>query len=129
MPTYEYRCRECGHVSAVYQSISSYCRAPVVPDCPQHQGNAMERMLSVVPGMNVLAGDRHYDGQRTLDGVDISTRTKHRQYMKERGLTTADDYTQTWAKAQKEREARRTGNFTDQDLRKTIAEVVPQFDK
>lgn len=52
----------------------------------------------------VLWGDRNYDGAQTTDGVDISTRTKHRAYMKATGLTLADDYKESWAKAQEQRE-------------------------
>lgn len=51
-----------------------------------------------------LWGDRSYDGLRAPDGTDISTRTKHREYMKAKGLTTTDDYKETWAKAKESRE-------------------------
>lgn len=52
---------------------------------------------------NALWGDRHYDGQRTQEGVDISTRTKHREYMRRNGLAHADDYRETWRKAEAQR--------------------------
>lgn len=85
-------------------------------------------MLSVVPAMsglaNALAGDRHYDGLRASDGTDISSRTKHREYMKRHGLTTADDFKDTWAKAQREREEYRMGSRVDSELRKEITEQV-----
>lgn len=51
-----------------------------------------------------LWGDRHYDGLRTTDGVDISSRKKHREYMKRTGLTTADDFKSSWDKAKRDRE-------------------------
>ncbi len=51
-----------------------------------------------------LWGDRHYDGLRATDGADIGSRKKHREYMKRTGLTTADDFSQTWAKAKEQRE-------------------------
>lgn len=51
-----------------------------------------------------LWGDRHYDGLRATDGADISSRKKHREYMKRTGLTTADDFKDTWAKAKEQRE-------------------------
>ena len=54
---------------------------------------------------NRVHGDLHYTDMRTTEGVDISTRTKHREYMKRTGLTTADDYTQTWADAKQKRDA------------------------
>lgn len=58
---------------------------------------------------NPLAGDRHYDGLRATDGADISTRSKHREYMRAKNLTTIDDFTETWKKAEKEREKLFTG--------------------
>jgi hypothetical protein len=73
-------------------------------------------MIEVTPGyrppgkkgalnhLGGLWGDRHYDGLRTTEGVDISSRKKHREYMKRTGLTTADDFSQTWAKAKEQRE-------------------------
>lgn len=88
----------------------------------------MERRLSVVPAMsglaNALAGDRHYDGLRATDGTDISTRTKHREYMKRNGLAMASDFKNTWASSQKEREALRTGTLKDAELRADITRQV-----
>ena len=36
--------------------------------------------------------DRFYEGTKTVDGVDIGSRRKHRQYMKDRGLAPMDDF-------------------------------------
>lgn len=55
-------------------------------------------------GRGALWNDRHYDGVRATDGTDISTRKKHREYMKANNLTTTDDFKETWAQAQKKRE-------------------------
>jgi len=54
---------------------------------------------------NFVVGDSHYDGLRSPRGdqADISTRTKHREYMKRHGLATADDFKETWAKAAEKR--------------------------
>lgn len=41
---------------------------------------------------HLIIGDRHYDGLQATDGTDISTRAKHRAYMKAHNLTTLDDY-------------------------------------
>lgn len=124
MPTYDYRCATCGAQASVIQTIREYSTEPRVPSCH----GAMERHLTVVPGMsglsNALAGDRHYDGLIATDGTDISTRTKHRAYMKAHGLTMADDFKGTWAQAQKEREALRSGTFQDKHLRETISQEV-----
>lgn len=51
-----------------------------------------------------LWGDSSYDGLRATDGTDISSRTKHREYMKANNLTTVDDFQQSWAKAKESRE-------------------------
>ena len=50
-----------------------------------------------------IISDRHYSGLRATDGSDISTRTKHRAYMKRNGLTTVDDFKETWRKAEVQR--------------------------
>jgi len=70
----------------------------------------------------VLWGDRHYDGVRAPDGTDISTRTKHREYMRATGVTTTDDFKDTWAKAKQERERLYTqgGTFRRQDIERAI---------
>lgn len=44
-----------------------------------------------------------YEGLRATDGTPINSRAKHREYMRLHGFTTADDYKESWAKAQKER--------------------------
>lgn len=72
-----------------------------------------------------LWGDRGYDGQRATDGADISTRTKHREYMRAHGLTTMDDFKDTWAKAQAQRERLYTqgGSFTRRDVERAIHQL------
>lgn len=69
-----------------------------------------------------LWGDRHYDGMRATDGADISSRKKHREYMKRTGLTTADDFKDTWAKARQQRDEyyTRGGSVRRQDIVATI---------
>lgn len=69
-----------------------------------------------------LWGDRHYDGLRAPDGADISSRKKHREYMKRTGLTTADDFKDTWsrAKEQRERYYQQGGSIRKEDIRMAI---------
>ena len=69
-----------------------------------------------------LWGDSSYDGMRAPDGTDISTRTKHREYMKAKGLTTMDDFTDSWAKAKESRERYYTegGSFKRADIERAI---------
>jgi hypothetical protein len=50
-----------------------------------------------------LWNDRHYDGLASTDGVAIDSRSKHREYMRTRGLTTADDFTGEWGQAAQRR--------------------------
>ena len=56
------------------------------------------------------------------DGTDISSRTKHREYMKANNLTLAEDYTQSWEKARRERESHYLG--TSAGERRAIADDV-----
>lgn len=53
---------------------------------------------------DALISDRHYDGMQATDGADISSRAKHREYMRRNNLTTIDDYKQEWAEAPRKRE-------------------------
>ena len=120
MPTYTFRCAKCAANLSTVMSIREYCAAPPVFVCCSEP---MDRFFEVVPALaihNPGAGDRHYDGLRATDGTDISSRSKHRQYMRDNNLTTADDYTQTWAKA----EAQRREFFAGQD--KTRAGDIAQ---
>lgn len=52
---------------------------------------------------HLLWNDRIYDDLRATDGVDISSRRKHREYMKRNNLTVADDYRNEWKQAAKRR--------------------------
>lgn len=72
-----------------------------------------------------LWGDRSYDGLRASDGTDISTRTKHREYMKLKGLTTTDDFKETWAQAKEQRERyyQEGGSFSKGDIERAIHQV------
>jgi hypothetical protein len=62
-----------------------------------------------------FVGQRRDEGRRSeeevyghctaTDGTDLSTRTRHREYMRQNGLTVASDYTGTWEKKGKELKA------------------------
>ncbi len=73
----------------------------------------------------VLWGDRHYDGLKAPDGSDISTRSKHRDYMKANGVTMADDFKQTWSQAKEQREKFYTkgGSFSRGDIERAMYQV------
>ncbi|MFN0302089.1 MAG: FmdB family zinc ribbon protein [Burkholderiales bacterium] len=44
MPTYEYRCRTCGEVFEVQQSLAE--KAKLVPPCPQCKGAEVEQRFT-----------------------------------------------------------------------------------
>jgi len=75
-----------------------------------------------------LWNDRSYDGLRATDGADISSRSKHREYMKANNLTTMDDFTGVYAEAQKRREQyyTRGGTVTNDDVGRAIAQLEKQ---
>jgi len=114
VPTYAFRCEACGEVEEHLIPMGEYNRNP---PAFFHCSQRMERYINVTPGMsglaNALAGDRYYDGMRAPDGSDISTRSKHRQYMKDHNVTLADDFKDTWAKAAKDRAEGRLAGLAD----------------
>lgn len=71
-----------------------------------------------------ISMDTHYDGLRTTEGIDIGSRRKHQQYMKDNGLTLADDYRQSWADARKQRDDFFTGNSGKEERREAIAKAI-----
>lgn len=75
---------------------------------------------------SALWGDRHYDGLRAPDGSDISSRAKHKAYMKATGLTTTDDFKGTWDKAQERRDHYRQngGSVSSNDVRRAIERLT-----
>lgn len=124
MAIYTWLCK-CGATSETTQSIGAYSDE-TTRVVPLHCESPMERYLTV-NGSNsalahALAGDRHYDGLCASDGSDISTRTKHREYMKRNGLTVADDYKGEWAKAETARRALLGG-----DIRSNRAIIEREF--
>jgi len=74
---------------------------------------------------NIMVSDNHYEGLRATDGTDISTRKKHRDYMKQHGLTTVDDYKDSWAKKKTERENyyQKGGTITRDHIRRIIHQL------
>ena len=72
----------------------------------------------------VLWNDKHYHGTKALDGVDISSRAKHQEYMKKNNLTTIDDFAGTWAAVEKKRDAYRTGQGRGAVTREDIGRAI-----
>lgn len=127
IPTYDWRCAKCAEPFTLFMSISSYIHDK---PAPVHCGALMVRELAVVPGLatsNALAGERHYDGMRAQDGSDISSRAKHRAYMKAHNVTTVDDFKDTWKKAADQRAATLSGN--DASRVADIAQAVAKLER
>lgn len=82
--------------------------------------------------------DRFYEGV-TIDTVDekgkptkvdVGSRKRHRDFLKSRGLTTADDFTETWKKAEQERARMREGIFPDaKERREEIGRIAYEVEK
>ena len=75
---------------------------------------------------SALWNDRSYDGLAATDGTPINSRSKHREYMKVNGLTTVDDFKQTWKDAERVRDDYRTGkrgSVTRHDVARAIAQL------
>jgi hypothetical protein len=69
--------------------------------------------------------DRFYENTRATDGTDIGSRRKHRQYMKDRGLAPADDFSPGYyakLNAEKKRDQ-------DRNRRETLARALYKIDK
>ena len=78
----------------------------------------------------MVMGDQFYDGQQAPDGSDVSTRSKHREYMKRSGMVTFDDYASTFAKEQSRRDAYHSGergSVNRSDIERTIAKLTGQY--
>ena len=72
-----------------------------------------------------IVGDLHYANTVGPSGEDLSTRTKHREFMKRTGLTTADDFKDTWAKAADERsQFLTTGNPGSKERRAAVERAL-----
>jgi putative FmdB family regulatory protein len=121
MPTYSFRCESCGSNLEHRSSIADYVR---MPPTFVHCGQRMERYFTVAPGAAIghVFNDRHYQDLKATDGTDISSRAKHQAYMKAKGLTTVDDYKETWKRDAQERTQRLAG--VDSSRAQDVAEAV-----
>ena len=77
-----------------------------------------------------LWNDRSYDGLAATDGTPINSRTKHREYMKANGLTTTDDFKNTWAESRRQRDAYFTGQPGSGAVRREdVARAIAQLER
>lgn len=70
-----------------------------------------------------------YEGQRALDGTDVSSRAKFNEYLRRTGCAVADDFKGEWAKAAEARQAYRQGKQRNPKLRDAIGRAAYQLEK
>lgn len=70
-----------------------------------------------------------YGQLQATDGTDLSTRKKHREYMKAKGVTTADDFKETWAKQAEDRAKFYRGDFDHKARREQLGRAMYQLEK
>jgi hypothetical protein len=130
MPTYSWVCAKCEEVVDMVLPLSEYINHP---PAFFHCGEQMPRYFPPTGRRLDPVSERHYEGLRAADGTDISTRAKHREYMRRHGLTTVDDFTETWASAQAKRDAYRTtgkgGAVTHDDIASEWARQTDRSDR
>lgn len=76
-------------------------------------------------GDSALWGDSHYANTTGPNGEDLSSRAKHRAYLKATGLATADDFQSDWARAKEAREKyhQNGGSVSRHDIAHAIAKL------
>jgi hypothetical protein len=76
-------------------------------------------------GDSALWGDSHYANTTGPNGEDLSSRAKHRAYLKATGLATTDDFKGDWARAKEARENyhRSGGTVSRDDVQRAIARL------
>ncbi len=67
-----------------------------------------------------------YGGLAATDGTPINTRRRHREYMQQNGLALAGDYTETNARAAKQRENFFAGRHDHKGLKEAISQAYDQ---
>lgn len=123
MPTYAFKCPECGTERTAFMTIGEYDRLRGELVCC---GAPMVRHFTpdMMPTLAGMVNDRHYDGLRAPDGTDIGSRKKHRDYLKRTGLATADDFSESWAKAAEKRREVFSGEADKQDRIEALRRAV-----
>lgn len=80
------------------------------------------------PARLEVAAGGFYEGQRALDGTDVSTRRRFNEYLRRTNCAVADDFKTTWADAAKARADALAGRKRNPQLRETIGRVAYQME-
>lgn len=86
------------------------------------QGNAISADEYVTPeeARNApICVDRFMEGASTIDGVDIGSRRKRKEYMRRNGVADSSDVSSKWVQGRREEKQRRASEITHQ----TVAEL------
>jgi hypothetical protein len=75
-------------------------------------------------GRTLVVTDLYMDGVRATDGTDIGSRKKRRAYMQANNLADADDFKNTWAKAEQERQALTSGRWGVEERREDLRRAM-----
>ena len=68
--------------------------------------------------------DRFYENTAATDGVDIGSRRKHREYMKQRDLAPSGDFSAGWYAKQKRTQELETNKIRREDVSRATYEVL-----
>lgn len=69
----------------------------------------------------VVTEELVYGGQRMPDGADVSSRKKHREYLKATGLAMASDFRETIPRVQAQKESRTAER---REIRETVGRAL-----
>jgi len=88
-------------------------------------GVGLVELLDTLPEARVhLQTDEGFDNLRASDGTNLTSRSKWKRYMRERGLTMTSDWKGTWAAKAKERADVAEGRGGDHTRRKEVLRKV-----
>lgn len=82
-----------------------------------------------IPVRGQINVDRQYENLGLQDGTVVNSRRQHREYMKQKGVTLADDFKGTWAKAAEERKKIASGDFDHKARREAVGRAAYQLRK
>ena len=118
MPTYTYVCRSCDKTVERITTIANYV-ANSQMTCSTCL-NTLERVI-LAP---MIQRDKSWTDLRATDGADISSRNKHREYMKKNNLIPFDEAQSDFKEAQKTREKHYLDGSEDKASRREAVKQV-----
>jgi len=119
MAIYTYICKNCDKTVERISSIANYIQNPKL-ECATCFEN-LERVIEAP----MIQRDKTWTDLRATDGTDISSRNKHREYMKKNNLIPFDEAQGDFKDAQKLREKHYTDGSDDKVARReTVKQIV-----